>query len=217
MIFRSFFHKRLSTKIKKSECICFTFDDGPNAEATPKVLDLLNKANAKATFFVLGENVEKHPEIVKRIINEGHELAEHSYRHTHPWRCLPLKYTCDLIKGARSIEKFISPNELKLFRPPYGKLNLITLIYIFITKKHFTFWDIDSKDYKQQDEQKIVDVVLGKLQPGSIILFHDNHRTPNNNIQVTVSALKLILESLQKLDLRLTTIKNALEKSTLNS
>ena len=89
--------------VKKSACVCLTFDDGPDPKSTLKILQLLNEANAKATFFVLGKNIELHPELASKIVELGHEIGVHSYRHAHPWKCRPFQSLSDLVRGTNAI------------------------------------------------------------------------------------------------------------------
>ncbi len=95
--------------------IYLTFDDGPDPEVTPWVLDLLAKYDAKATFFCLGRNVERYPEIFKRILCEGHAVGNHSYSHLDGWRTGKKRYVRDIERAAKLIQSF-------LFRPPYGRI-----------------------------------------------------------------------------------------------
>jgi len=211
MFVRVLLCKQLLSIVEKSGYACLTFDDGPDAESTPQILDILRRAGAKATFFVLGEKVEKHPELTARIVNEGHELGEHSYRHLHPWKCNPFRSAMDLLRGKRSLVKYGSSDHKTLFRPPYGKLNLITVLYIFLMQRVAVFWNINPKDYQEYSSANVAHTVLNKLRPGSIVLLHDGRRAPNRSTHVTVSALELILETTKGSELRFTTVGEALE------
>ncbi|MFX0196546.1 MAG: polysaccharide deacetylase family protein [Candidatus Hodarchaeota archaeon] len=209
MLIRPFLSKRLSAILKRSGYTCLTFDDGPDLEMTPEILNILRKAGAKATFFVLGEKVDQYPGIVARIVDEGHELGEHSYRHLHPWKCDPLRSAMDLLKGRRSVLKYRSSIETVPFRPPYGKLNLITILHIFFMRSRPVFWDIDPRDYDENSAEKVAREVLNKLRPGSVVLLHDGRRDPYKNSQVTASALGLILKASKETGLRFSTISEA--------
>ncbi len=146
--------------------IFLTFDDGPNPEVTTKVLDVLDKYNAKATFFCLGANVEKYPEIYNKIIENKHSVGNHTYSHFNGWFTKNKKYFND-IDRANSITKTV------LFRPPYGK---ITLSQINVLKKKYKIilWDVLSMDYnKKISKERCLKNIYKFTQNGSIIVFHD--------------------------------------------
>lgn len=192
-IMKAYIRRRFLSIVRNSGYICLTFDDGPCAESTPKILELLDQAGAKATFFLLGENVEKYPALAAKIVASGHEIGEHSYSHSHPWNSGPFRTIIDLLKGGRTIRKYGQSVSSRLFRPPYGKLNLITLLYIWMTKKQVAFWDIDPKDFLESSGEKVAKTIIDRLNPGSVVLMHDGRRTSNKSAQVTVSALNELL------------------------
>jgi peptidoglycan/xylan/chitin deacetylase (PgdA/CDA1 family) len=201
-----FMRRSFSEKAKKSGSICLSFDDGPHPEATPAILDLLKAKNSKATFFLVGENVERYPALTARIIADGHEIGEHSYSHTHPWRTSPLRSLDDLRKGARTLAPYEMVHHFSLFRPPFGKFNLVTLLYVWLSKKHVAFWTVDPKDYQQDSGEAVFNLLLPHLHPGSVILLHDGRRNTHNDVRTTVSALRLILDAVDEKGLALTTI-----------
>ncbi|MHC4962555.1 MAG: polysaccharide deacetylase family protein, partial [Planctomycetota bacterium] len=92
--------KKFLSDIGKDEQVCLTFDDGPNPESTPDILTLLDDLGVKATFFLIGENIKKHPELYHKIINQGHEIGDHGYRHVNACACLPFCAVIDLIRGS---------------------------------------------------------------------------------------------------------------------
>ncbi len=202
--------KRFSSIIKRNGCICLTFDDGPDPGSTPQILELLNTAGTKATFFLLGENAEKYPDIVRKIVDTGHEIGDHSYRHTHAWKCNPFQSVVDLIRGGRTIEKYRKSKEPILFRPPYGKLNLATLMYTFFARKRMAFWNVDPKDYQQHSGKIVADYVIERISRGSVILLHDGRRNMASSPDVTVSGVRLILEAVIGKGLTLNTLSEAI-------
>ena len=135
-IFPSVFWNFSETKTKK---IFLTFDDGPNSEVTTRVLDILDKYNAKATFFCLGENVEKHPELYEKIIKKNHSVGNHTYSHINGWFTKNKKYFNDIDQANFLIKS-------NLFRPPFGKT---TPSQIIVLKKQYkiVLWDVMSMDY----------------------------------------------------------------------
>ncbi len=174
------------------DCICLTFDDGPHPDSTPRVLDLLEKSNLKATFFLVGANAERHRTLVRAIEKAGHEIGGHGYHHVHPWKASPLACLRDLILGDRAMRS-LGLNG-RLLRPPYGKLNLLTLLYVLLLRKKLALWTLDPKDYRQTSGARTAELILSKLAPGSVILLHDGRERPGDPLS-TVEALEALLEA----------------------
>ena len=157
----------------KDKVIYLTFDDGPHPDATPFVLANLKKYNAKATFFCIGNNVLKHPNIYESIIKEGHRVGNHTYDHINGWKTKNDIYI-DNIKDAMNII------DSKLFRPPYGR---ITKGQIQILKQSDTLpnqiimWDVLSGDFDIKiNGETCARNVIKNTVPGSIIVFHDSQK-----------------------------------------
>lgn len=205
--------QRFLATAKALEMVFLTFDDGPDPESTPKLLGLLNKAEAKATFFVLGKNVERYPDLAKKIIEDGHEIGEHSYEHLHAWKTGPLRTLRDLVRGERVLQSVSRvSNHRVLFRPPFGKINLSTLLYIWLRRKQVAFWNIDPKDYEAGSAQEVANHVIQRLGPGDVILLHDGRLSGNSNVHVTSGALGLILEACESKGLHPTSLGGVLHK-----
>ena len=144
-----------------------TFDDGPIPEVTPWVLDQLNQFGAKATFFCVGENIDKHPNIFDRVKEEGHSLGNHTYNHLNGWTTDNLPYFHNIRKCARKIDS-------DLFRPPYGKLKPRQVQFL---SRHYriVMWDILSGDFDPDiSADQCYTNVESNAGPGSIIVFHDS-------------------------------------------
>lgn len=186
--------RRFHALCRRQSSVFLTFDDGPDPEFTPKILELLKQYDVQATFFVLGEKVRQYPEIVRQIIAMGHEVGEHGYAHIHAWKSGPVRAAVDLFKARRVLVSIAGPHDIKFFRPPYGKLNLVSLLYAIFFRRKIIFWDIDPRDYQAQDAHDVASYVLKRLKPGSVILLHDGRRTLSDPI-VTVLALQMILEA----------------------
>ena len=156
---------RISTKEK---ILCLTFDDGPDPSSTPVLLEILNKHNIKALFFCNGVNAEKYPDLVERIVTEGHNTGNHSYSHLNGWMCSVKSYTHD-------VEKASALTSSKWFRPPFGRLRLLQ--YYKLKKNYkIVFWDIMPNDFDDSFSMEDSLTVLGKkLRPGSIIVLHDRY------------------------------------------
>ena len=189
-----------------------TFDDGPHKKYTPEILDLLAKYNAKGTFFVVGENAEKNPEVVLRMYEEEHELAIHTYTH-------PLKTTIpNLVKEIKQTHETIygiSGYSPVLFRPVEGQYTdgMIDAIVKEGYKVVMWSWHQDTMDWKKPGVQKIVDTVLKGEKEGNIILFHDG----GGNRDQTIKALKKILPELEKQGYKFVTVSELLELQKENN
>ncbi len=153
--------------------IYLTFDDGPVPELTPWVLDVLKQNGAKATFFCVGENIEKHPEIFKRILDEGHQVGNHTHNHLKGWKVSNEDYF-------RNIEQCQVYTKTNLFRPPYGRIKKTQFREI---SKHYkvVFWDVLTYDYdKLISEETCLKNCLKYTRNGSVIVFHDNIKAQKN-------------------------------------
>ncbi|MFC0603801.1 polysaccharide deacetylase family protein [Winogradskyella pulchriflava] len=157
-----------------------TFDDGPTPEVTDWVLQSLATYNAKATFFCIGNNIEKHPHIFQNIISEGHTIGNHTFNHLKGWKHKTKHYVEDVIKTDELI-KSQTQNFTNLFRPPYGKFKnnqskkLLELGYRII------LWDVLSYDWdKSVSEETCFKNVTSAAKEGSIIVFHDSIKASRN-------------------------------------
>lgn len=147
--------------------VFLTFDDGPIPEVTPWVLDLLLEYNMKATFFCVGDNANKYPELLKRITKEGHSIGNHTYHHLNGWKTEHDNYINDLSLCSGYIES-------TFFRPPYGKLTLSQAKSILATHE-VIMWDLLSGDFDQTiSSQRCLQNVLDHYAKGAIIVFHDS-------------------------------------------
>ncbi|HUV12497.1 MAG TPA: polysaccharide deacetylase family protein [Acidobacteriota bacterium] len=211
---KSLLRKRFLNRISGSECVCLTFDDGPDPRATPEILRLLSHSRVRATFFLLGQNVEKYPHLVLQMVQMGHEVGDHGYRHTHPWRSWPFGSLHDLIRGAQAVNAYVRSGRPLLVRPPYGKLNVVTLLYVLICRKRLAFWDIDPKDYEHESPELVVRYVRERVVPGSIVLLHDGRRNGTGSPHVTVSAVGAILEEMVSRGFRFATVSESLRDAS---
>jgi peptidoglycan/xylan/chitin deacetylase (PgdA/CDA1 family) len=155
--------------------IAMTFDDGPSATLTPKLLDLLAAHHIKATFFVIGENVAEHPEIVARAAREGHEIGNHSWSHPNFGKMSDesvrrqLQQTDDAIKTATG-------KRPTLLRPPYGSITAREKRWIHDEFGYdIILWDVDPLDWKRPGPAVVRARILKETRPGSIVLSHDIH------------------------------------------
>ena len=152
--------------------VALTFDDGPHKYRTPEILDILDKYNVKATFFVVGAMVHEYKDIIKREINSGHEIGNHTYNHSKM-----RKLSCDgLIKELEATENElfeIAEYRPKLFRPPEGYYSDQIAKAVGKIDYNIILWNIDTLDWAHNEVDKICECVYEGIKPGSIILFHD--------------------------------------------
>lgn len=161
-------------KSRKEKVVYLTFDDGPHETATPFVLQQLKQYNAKATFFCLGKNVEKHPTIYHSILEQEHTVGNHTYHHLNGWKNTTENYLADINKAATIISS-------KLFRPPYGRIKKSQAKKIFadVNTKHYNIimWDVLSGDFDNSiSKEKCLQNVINHSANGSIIVFHDSEK-----------------------------------------
>jgi peptidoglycan-N-acetylglucosamine deacetylase len=179
----------LVTKAKiSSDTVALTFDDGPHPEFTPQVLKALAKYGMKATFFMIGENIAKYPALVKQIVDEGHQLGNHSYFHRE-YRSLPLTQQLAEIDRTDALLENFDDHPRHTFRPPRGELSPSLLFALMRRKQTVAMWSYDSMDYQSSGVESIVRRFAEQpVQRGEIVLMHDD------NIH-TIKALEQLLPS----------------------
>ncbi len=156
-----------------SHKIYLTFDDGPIPEITEWVLDVLKEYQIKATFFCIGENVEKHTLIFQRILEEGHQVANHSNTHVNGWYAEDDYYLEDIKKCHNKFES-------ELFRPPYGRIKKSQIKEV-VKEYKIVMWDVLSGDFDlKTSPEKCFNNVVKNTKPGSIIVFHDSIKASEN-------------------------------------
>ena len=183
------------TKITFSQChvegpyVAMTFDDGPHGANTPRLLEMLKQRGIKATFFCVGQCVAEYPELAKRIVDEGHEIASHSWSHPQLSSMSEANVREQLEKTHQAIKQAtgITP---KIFRPPYGAFtarqrNWANAVYGYKT----ILWDVDPLDWKIRNSAHVESEILKQTVPGSIILSHDIHKTTVDAMPATLDAL----------------------------
>jgi len=156
--------------------IALTFDDGPNERYTVQLLDLLKRYDIRATFFVVGEKVDKHPHIIKRMHDEGHNIGIHHYKHVSSWRLLPNQLQAELDQTAEAIER-VTGERPELYRPPWGKFNLAT---IKVAKPYrIIMWSHIFGDWKILNcEENLLQALRQAPANGSVLLLHDDGANP---------------------------------------
>lgn len=186
-IIRLFYPSLIWKKQEETKKLWLTFDDGPHPEVTPWILSVLNAEQIKATFFLVGKQMENFPELVNEIKKGGHLIANHSYSHKNGWITDNSTYFLDIER----CQKLMPGN--KLYRPPYGKLSF-NQIYQLKKKFKLILWDVLSMDFNNSTtSSKIKNNVLNNIENGSIIVFHNNQKSFNNLkpiLKETIAKLK---------------------------
>ena len=163
--------------------VFITFDDGPIPETTPKILEILDAFDAKATFFCLGKNVERYPGLFEKIKQKGHSVGNHTYSHKNGWKNENTEYYQDVERANAIINT-------DLFRPPYGRLKPSQIKYL--KKKYkIVMWDVLSGDFDPDtSKEKCYDNVVKNVEQGSIIVFHDSLKAKDKVLDVLRRVLK---------------------------
>lgn len=165
--------------------VYLTFDDGPVPEVTPEVLQILKKHNVKATFFCVGDNLRKHPEVFADIIADGHCVGNHSFNHLNGWLTGIKNYYKNIIKTQAYIRSLYrnnhqKPPKVQLFRPPYGKINILQLLTVRLRYK-IVSWTTITYDYdKTVSPEECLNNATATLCPGAIVVFHDSIKAHHN-------------------------------------
>jgi peptidoglycan/xylan/chitin deacetylase (PgdA/CDA1 family) len=157
----------------KEKLVYLTFDDGPTPEVSHWVLDVLDIHEIKATFFCIGQQVEKYPDTFQEIIKRGHAIGNHTYHHLSGWKCTDEQYITDTERAADLIQS-------NLFRPPYGRIKRSQ--YAALKKQYkIIMWDVLSKDYDMEVQpEACIKNVVSNIKPGSIIVMHDSVKAQRN-------------------------------------
>lgn len=172
-------------KCRVGEAVYLTFDDGPIPEVTPKVLAILDRYGVKATFFMVGENIDKHPEVFEQVVQAGHAIGNHTYNHMKGWKVSTAEYLAN-------VQKF--PKETKLFRPPYGRTWVWQRRAVKRLGYEIYLWDVLTRDY---NPRRTPEAMLRQIQrctrPGSIINFHDSVKSNERMLKVLPEAIEWLL------------------------
>ena len=185
-----FFPNIIWKKTTNKKKIWLTFDDGPEKKVTEFILETLKKLDIKASFFLIGKNIQEFPELTKEIIKKGHVIGNHSFSHLNGFKSKNEEYIYDIELGQKLInEKLVEmgmTNKIKIFRPPFGRILPRQIKGLKETYK-IVMWDVFSWDFKKNiSPEKIYNNVIDNVVEGSILVFHNNKKSLNN--------LKLTLE-----------------------
>ncbi|HRD56419.1 MAG TPA: polysaccharide deacetylase family protein [Ferruginibacter sp.] len=171
-IVKKLFPKRIWDIATNEKVLYLTFDDGPHPLHTLFVLEELKKYNAKATFFCIGENVKKYPDVYLRILEEGHSVGNHTFNHLNAWKTKEADYLANI----KLAKEYIDSN---LFRPPYGKINSFIVKQLLAPQYNLktVMWSILSGDFDPNlSKEKCLENIILKAGKGDVIVFHDSEK-----------------------------------------
>lgn len=177
--------------------IYLTFDDGPIPDVTEWVLSELKKHNAKATFFCIGDNVKKYPDILSKVISHGHSFGNHTFNHLNGWKTTASDYIENALLCENELADFMFENSIthKLFRPPYGKIKPNQSKTLRKRGYRIIMWDIISYDFDPTiSKEECLENVLKNVRSGSIIVFHDSKKAFSNLEYVLPRTLEFLKE-----------------------
>jgi peptidoglycan-N-acetylglucosamine deacetylase len=185
--------KRIFTTITsyQDKKIALTFDDGPHPENTEKILKTLKDNGVKATFFLIGEQISKYPNLARKIFEEGHEIGNHSFTHKYLNDIAFTEYVKEIEKTDKLIFN-LSNKKCKIFRPPYGACNLRLILYAIKNKITIVSWSFDSNDSFAASATDLMNYIdKASIKSGDIILFHDDNKYTAQTLDFIIKNLKL--------------------------
>ena len=198
------------------DLVALTFDDGPSAADTPRVLDLLREHHAHATFFTLARNVDRRPELVRRMVDEGHEVAIHGELHL-PLPLLPPVWVRREIERSAAAVKRAANVTARHYRPPFGLILPSQARLVSRLGYSTVMWDVYPDDPYQPPVDRIVERVMRKLTAGSILILHDGSPFGAPSRARTVEALGIILRQMAVRGLRGASVEGLLAAATARS
>ena len=203
------FHQEHSGKM-----VALTFDDGPSAAWTPKILDELKNAGVKATFFMIGEHAAKYPDVARRVAREGHEIGNHTFDHHGIFYYTPEELRRE-VKNTEDIIQKVTGQTTVYFRPPKAWITKDETHQLKEMGYRVILWSLNSKDWVMFDDKYIVKYLVDHIKPGDIILFHDSgniFRTEGGDRHETVKTIPLLVRQLSEKGYRCATISELLNQ-----
>lgn len=205
------------SRLPAKNAVAITFDDGPDPRYTNRVLDILKAAGIKASFFVVGEKASRHPDIIRRIVDEGHDIGVHGLRHRVPWLLGPLGTIREITGSTRAIEQ-ITGFRPAVFRPPWGLLNLVSYLISFLHRQRVVLWSLMGWDWTARvTPDKIINRLRRHLDHGAILLLHDSDTEPGAAAGCTekmLSALPGIIHELKECGYSILPLGNFIKNSS---
>jgi peptidoglycan/xylan/chitin deacetylase (PgdA/CDA1 family) len=204
--------RSLKRKAQEHQALVLTFDDGPGSSLTLEILKILAEYKAKATFFLLGRNVAGREAIVRQIAEQGHDICSHGYAHLHGLKTSPFRVLSDIKRGWATIDAALGTMRRKYpFRPPNGKLNIISLLYLLIRQVPIVYWSIDSGDTWRElpDRRRVVQAA--ERAGGVVSLAHDFDRKNENRNRYVVESLRAALAMAADKGMQVLTVSELLD------
>jgi peptidoglycan/xylan/chitin deacetylase (PgdA/CDA1 family) len=194
-----------------AEGVVLTFDDGPDRDATPTVLDALDGAGARATFFLVGEQVEADPALAWEIAHRGHDVQLHGYGHVAHELLSPDEARRDLERGARALQD-ATGLDARFYRPPYGRFSPGSYDACRALGLEAVYWSAWGTDWETISPQRIAELVIPDLSAGAVVLLHDSRRYGHRpSARPTAEALPLIAARVEELGLPFLTLAEAVD------
>lgn len=183
-----------------SKVIALTFDDGPDPVWTPKVLEVLRRYDVKATFFCIGEKVEKHSLLVKQLMDEGHLVGNHTYYHSSFFPLQSKKKMVAELQQCSEAIKSITGEQVSLFRPPFGVTNPTIAAAVRVLGYKVIGWSIRSFDTVKSERSKVLSRILKKAHAGGVVLMHDNLENSDWLVEQVIAHLQEQGYEIKRLD-----------------
>jgi peptidoglycan/xylan/chitin deacetylase (PgdA/CDA1 family)/glycosyltransferase involved in cell wall biosynthesis len=192
---------------QRCDSVCLTFDDGPHPEHTSRLLDTLKQLGARATFFIIGRNAQRYPDLLRRMAVEGHAIGNHSYSHGEPQRTSARELVEEARQTADLVAKIVGQGT-RLFRPPHGKLTAAKAWRLWRTKQTIVLWNVDPKDFACKSAEELrTRFESSPLKGGDVVLLHDNHPW-------AAAVLPDVIAASRRRGLRFTTVTEWLQGSS---
>ena len=184
-------------KCRVGKAVYLTFDDGPIPEVTPKVLAILDRYGVKATFFMVGENIDKHPDVFEQVLKGGHAVGNHTYNHLKGWKVTTAEYLDNAAKWEEAYNRHSSGRpsyKRQLFRPPYGRTWIWQRRAVKKLGYEIYLWDVLTRDYNPcRTPEAMLRQIKCQTRPGSIINFHDSVKSNERMLAVLPQAIEWLL------------------------
>lgn len=207
----SVFYPTISHGPRDRPRVALTFDDGPDPQVTPAILDVLADADARATFFVIGRRLERHRELGSRALREGHELGNHSWTHSYFQNFYRTnRQQADVERSTRLLQELSGSAAQPLYRPPVGLKSPPLARVAHARKLKVVAWSLHSRDTLARDSEATAARVLSRIAPGDIVLMHDGHEREGEHRGIAAASLPLILRGLRERGLSCVTVSELL-------
>jgi peptidoglycan/xylan/chitin deacetylase (PgdA/CDA1 family) len=200
----------ISHGLRTGHQVALTFDDGPDPQVTPRLLDALGAAGARATFFTIGRYLQQHPAIAERAINEAHELGNHSWQHDRMQNFYSTRAQAADIDRSIGLLQALSGSERPLYRPPIGLKSPALARAAHARRLTMIAWSLHSRDTRLCEARAIAAQVLDRIRPGDIVLLHDGHDREGYHRTALLGALPTILQGLRERGLQSVTVSELL-------